>query len=112
LQLAGKRLADYLGRMDRESVIITLQAHQAELQRRGVRHAALFGSVARGDARPDSDIDIAIDIDEDALPDLFAYAGLKRYIAELFAGPVDVVDRAALKPWVRSTSIADLIYAF
>jgi predicted nucleotidyltransferase len=98
--------------MDCQSVIATLQAHQAELQRRGVRHAALFGSVARGDARPDSDIDIAIDLDEDALPDLFAYAGMKRYIAGLFPGPVDVVDRAALKPWVRDTSIADLVYAF
>ena len=98
--------------MDRQSVIATLQAHKAELQRRGVRHAALFGSVARGDARPDSDIDIAIDLDEDALPDLFAYAGMKRYIAGLFPGPVDVVDRAALKPWVRGASIADLIYAF
>ena len=38
-----------------------LQAHQAELQRRGVRHAAVFGSVARGDARPESDTDILIE---------------------------------------------------
>jgi predicted nucleotidyltransferase len=105
-----KGVAIYLAGMDRQSVIATLQAHQAELQRRGVRHAALFGSVARGDARPDSDIDI--DLDEDALTDLFAYAGMKRYIAGLFPGPVDVVDRAALKPWVSAASIADLVYAF
>jgi uncharacterized protein len=98
--------------MDSQSVIATLRAHQAELQRRGVRHAALFGSVARGDAGPESDIDIAIDLDEEAVPDLFAYAGMKRYIAGLFPGPVDVVDRAALRPGVRSLSAADLIYAF
>jgi len=98
--------------MDRQSIIATLKQHEAELRRLGVRHAALFGSAARGDAGPDSDIDIAIDLDEDAVPDLFAYAGMKRYIAGLFPGSVDVADRAALKPAVRNISIADLVYAF
>ena len=98
--------------MDRQSIIAILREHQTELQRRGVRHAALFGSVARGDAGPDSDIDIAIDLDEDALPDVFAYAGMKRYIAELFPGRVDVVDRAALRPGIRAFVTADLVYAF
>jgi predicted nucleotidyltransferase len=98
--------------MNRDHIISTLRAHEAELQRLGVRHAGLFGSVARGDAGPNSDIDIAIDLDEDALPDLYAYAGMKRYIAGLFPGPVDVVDRAALKPGIRPFADKDLVYAF
>ncbi len=99
-------------KMDRERIIATLRANQADLERQGVRHAALFGSMARGDNGSGSDIDILIDLDEEAVTDLFAYAGIKRRIAGLFDGSVDVVDRAALKPWVKDASAADAIYAF
>ena len=75
-------------------------------------HVALFGSRARGDNRPDSDIDIMIDIAPDAAEDVYAYAGLKLYIAQLFDGPVDVVDREGLKPYVRPAATADALYAF
>ena len=98
--------------MDREGIIATLKAHQAELERQGVRHAALFGSKARGDNDSRSDVDIMVELDEEAVADLFAYAGIKRRIAELFDGPVDVVDRAALRPWVKDASALDAIYAF
>jgi len=102
----------YFIAMNRQDIIATLQAHKAELNRQGVVHAALFGSAARGDAGPTSDIDILIELDEGAVADLFAYAGIKRHIAALFEGPVDVVDRAALHAWVKDKSAADAIYAF
>lgn len=98
--------------MDKDTVIAVLRAHRAELERLGVQHAALFGSVARGEARPDSDVDIAIDIDERALPDVYAYVGLKDRVAALFKERVDVVNRAFLRPQVRDNAAADLIYAF
>ena len=98
--------------MDKDAVIATLRAHRAELERLGVRHAALFGSLARGEAGPDSDIDIAVDLEPGAATDMFAYAGLKRQVAELFSGPVDVIDRAAFKSAFRRTAEPDLIYAF
>ncbi len=98
--------------MDREHVIAVLREHEAELRHRGVRRAALFGSVARGTATAASDIDILIEIDPAAPVDLFAYAGIKTYIAGLFAGPVDVVDRDALKPYLRRPVGADVVYAF
>ena len=66
---------------------------------------------ARGDNRPDSDIDIMIDIAPDAVQDVYAYVGLKNYIADLFTGTVDVVDREALKPYVRPAATADAVYA-
>jgi predicted nucleotidyltransferase len=37
---------------------------------------------------------------------------IKGYIAELFDGPVDVVNREGLKPYVRPAAMADVIYAF
>ena len=110
--LASRALLHYSELVTRNEIIRRLQAHKTELNRQGVLHAALFGSVARGEAGPASDIDIMIELDESAVPDIFAYAGIKRSIAELFDGPVDVVDRAALKPWVRDRSTADAIYAF
>jgi uncharacterized protein len=60
--------------------------------------AALFGSRARGDQRPGSDTDIMIEFGPTARIAVFDYAGLKGYIAELFDGPVDVVNRDGPKP--------------
>jgi predicted nucleotidyltransferase len=98
--------------MDRQDIIARLRENEAELRTRGVIHAALFGSRARDDARPDSDTDIMIDIDPMAHVTLFDYVGLKEYIASLFDGPVDVVNRAGLKPYVRPAATTDAIYAF
>ena len=75
-------------------------------------HAALFGSRARGDDNPDSDTDILIDIDPDSDVSIWGYVGLKAFIANLFDGPVDVVDREALKSYVAPAATTDAIYAF
>jgi predicted nucleotidyltransferase len=93
--------------MERDDIIARLRENEAALRARGVAHAALFGSRARGDARPGSDTDIMIEIDPGA--DVTA---LKDYIAGLFDGPVDIVDRAALKPYLRPAATTDAVYAF
>ena len=98
--------------MDRRHILETLRAHEALLRERGVAHVALFGSRARGDARPDSDIDIMVEIGPEARLGVWAYAGLKDCIAGLFGEPVDVVNRDGLKPYVRPAALADSIYAF
>ena len=52
--------------MTREEIIARLRENEAELPSGGVAHAALFGSRARGDAHPDSDTNILIEIDPEA----------------------------------------------
>jgi hypothetical protein len=91
--------------MDRQDIIARLRENESG-------HAALFGSRAHGDARSDSDTDIMIEIDPEARIGVWGYAGLKEYIASLFDGPVDVVNRDGLKPYVRPAVTANAIYAF
>jgi len=95
--------------MNRHEIVQKLKAYEPELRARGVTHAALFGLRARGDNRPDSDTDIMIDIDPAADISIYDYAGLKRYIASLFDGAVDVVDRDALRPYVRPPAEGDAV---
>ena len=98
--------------IDREEIIRMLRAHQAELRRRGVRHAALFGSVARGEGKRSSDIDVLIELEPQAPVGLFEYVGITQYLADLFPIRVDVANRSSLKPLVRPTIERDAIYAF
>jgi predicted nucleotidyltransferase len=98
--------------MNGQEIIARLQENERELRLRGVTHAAVFGSRARGDSRPESDTDIMIEIDPDAPVGVYEYVRIKEYIAGLFDGPVDVVEREALKPYVRPAATADAIYAF
>jgi hypothetical protein len=98
--------------MTRDEIIEKLREREADLRARGVAHAALFGSVARGDNRPDSDIDILVDLDPAIVVTIFDYAGVKDFIAAMFDRPVDVVSRESLKPRVRPRTTADAIYAF
>jgi uncharacterized protein len=107
-----QRRADAAAGIDRERVIATLRVHQAELLRRGVRHAALFGSIVRNKGKRTSDIDILIELDPEAPVGLFEYVGITQYLADLFPFRVDVANRSSLKPLVRPTIERDAIYAF
>jgi uncharacterized protein len=98
--------------LDLNDVLQTLRAHEADLRRLGVSHAAVFGSVARGEAGPESDIDVLVELDENRPMGIFAYARLKLYVNEILGGAADVVNRRTLKPLLRAGVLHDEIHAF
>ena len=93
-------------------VLNTLRLHEAELRRRGVCHAAVFGSVARGEVRTNRDVDVLVDLDPLAAIGIFEYARVKLYIAELLGESADVVNRKTLNPPLRDAIIRDAVTAF
>jgi uncharacterized protein len=98
--------------MDRREILAKLRENEAALRARGVAHAALFGSYARGDNGPDSDIDILIDIAPQAPVGLWEYVDIVQYLEDLFLNPVDIANRSRLKPHVRPSAEREALYAF
>jgi predicted nucleotidyltransferase len=97
---------------DLDKVIRTLRAHAQELKKRGVLHASVFGSVARGDGESDSDVDILVTLDPAKKIDLLEYVGLERHLSELLGRPADVARRDRLKPRIRAEALRDEVHAF
>lgn len=86
--------------MNRSETLTLLRQHKHELQRRfGVSRLAIFGSRARGQARPDSDVDVLVTFDGPA--DSARYFGVQFYLEDLLGCPVDLVTDKALRPALR-----------
>jgi predicted nucleotidyltransferase len=98
--------------MDNQEILARLRENETVLRARGVAHAALFASRARGDSRPDSDIDIMIEIAPQAPVGLFEYVAITQYLADLLPIQVDVANRSELKALVRPAAERDALYAF
>jgi predicted nucleotidyltransferase len=91
---------------------LNLNLNLNELRRFGVSHASVFGSVARGEASADSDIDVLVELDQDRPMGIFEYAKLKLYIHEILNGAGDVVNHRTLKPLLRDSILRDAVHAF
>ncbi|MBI4334125.1 MAG: nucleotidyltransferase family protein [Chloroflexi bacterium] len=81
--------------MRREEVIATLKRHEQELRRRRVRSLALFGSAARGEAGPRSDVDLLVEVDRPM--GLFGLVRIQHFLEQLLGGTqVDLVMKGAV----------------
>src|SRR5260221_12883652 len=74
-----------------DEIIGSLRAHASELREAGIRHLALFGSVARGEAGPQSDIDLVVELDHEAHTTLIGLGGLELSLGELLGRKVDLL---------------------
>ena len=89
------------------------QTSMADLCRQyQVRELSLFGSAARGDMRPDSDIDLLVDFLPGSDIDLVDYTGFMLDLSRLIGRKVDLVSKNGLKPLIRASVLeeARLLY--
>jgi predicted nucleotidyltransferase len=77
-----------------------------------VRRLALFGSTARGDRGPKSDVDLLIEVDAAQRFGLFAFLDLKNDLAGLLGRPVDLAFADAMRPRLRATVLRDAVEVF
>lgn len=97
--------------MKPREILDNLAAQQSELRRRGVRSLAVFGSVARGEAGEQSDVDLLVEFEPESRIGLFAFVDLRDYLSRLLRRPVDLVTREALHKRMRSRILQEAIYA-
>jgi predicted nucleotidyltransferase len=93
-------------------VLRCLREREAQLRAKGIGALWVFGSVARGDARPDSDIDLAIDFTPGPEPSLLALAAMKEDLAAALGRPVDLGERSAMKPRVAEAAAREMVRVF
>lgn len=89
------------GPPDLATILRTLRTHGAALRQRGVTGLWVFGSVARGEAAVDSDVDLLAAFDPAARLSLVGLASLRAELSDLIGAPADLVERDALRPAVR-----------
>jgi predicted nucleotidyltransferase len=94
--------------MRRDEALRLLTEHRAELEGMGVTSLALFGSVARDEAGPDSDVDILVEIRRPM--GLFGFAAIHLRLEEIFGRRVDLVTEESMRPRYYERIVGDLVH--
>lgn len=95
--------------MTRFEALQAIRDHSGEMSRFRVRSLSLFGSVARDEARPESDVDILVEFSEPV--GLFDFVRLRRFLEGVLDRRVDLATPAALKPRMRERILAEAVRA-
>ncbi|GIX27868.1 nucleotidyltransferase family protein [Pelomicrobium sp. G1] len=97
--------------MKRDEAIQKLRQHFPELRERfGVAHLSVFGSVARDEAGPESDVDILVEFSPDARVGLFGLIELQQRLEELLGCKVDVGTPQGLRPRIRDRVLSEAVH--
>lgn len=95
--------------MSRQQVLSTLRAHREALEERfGVARLSLFGSVARDEAVPGSDVDLLVEFDRPV--GLFLFLELQHHLETLCGCAVDLGTPQSLKPRLRARVMAEAVH--
>lgn len=97
--------------MERSEAITKLREHEAELKQLGVQHLYLFGSTARDEAQPDSDVDLFFDHERGKLG-LFDLMDVKERASSILGRKTDIMTRASLHPVLRARIEAAALQVF
>lgn len=92
----------------RDEILRKLEENLETIRGFGVVRLGIFGSYARGEATPGSDMDFLVEFHE---PTLQKYLRLKEYLEKLFGCSVDLVLATALKPRLKPIILGETVYA-
>ena len=92
---------------NKRKILGTLSANKAKIKSFGVRSLSLFGSSARGEDTPESDLDFVVEFEKKSFD---SYMDLKLFLEELFDRPVDLVLADGIKPKLRAAILRDAIH--
>lgn len=95
--------------MRQQEALAILATHQTRLKEFGVKSLMLFGSVARDEARTDSDVDLLVEFDRPV--GLFTFLRLKRYLEEILGRSVDLGTPDSLRPYLQEPVFREAIRA-
>jgi uncharacterized protein len=96
--------------MKQVEVITLVQSHQVQLQQLGVKSLDLFGSVARDQASPGSDVDILVELAEPV--GFFEFFRIQHYLEDLLQRPIDLGTIDALKEHLRQPVLREVVRVF
>ncbi len=97
--------------MDRDQVIAILRSHEQELRSKGVERVRIFGSVARGEQTPESDVDIAVDMDPSVKWSLFTLGGLQMDLSDWLQEEVHLSVFDWFRPSIRKRVLGEAVDA-
>jgi len=98
--------------MDREHLVATLREHEAELKSAGVVRLSLFGSVARGDSTPQSDVDLIAEFDAAKRFSVLGRVHLENRLADLLGAKVDLASTPMLREGVLERAAREAVVVF
>ncbi len=98
--------------MKREFLIENLLAQRERLQAQGVHHLAIFGSRARGDEKPGSDVDVLLDIPRGSSFSLVDLVGIEQIISDALGIPANAFMRRNLDHEFSSSIESDVVDIF
>jgi predicted nucleotidyltransferase len=104
---------EFMVRTNTADLVLPESEIAAICRRYQVKELCVFGSAARGEMRPESDIDLLVDFLPEARPGLLGLSAMMREFSGLLGRRVDLAVKPALKPYVRTSVLADshVIYA-
>jgi uncharacterized protein len=100
------------GLVERERVLGVLREQAPRLRARGIARLSLFGSMARGEAGSESDIDLLIEVDPEAGITFFALHELAVELGALLGRPVQLAFASTMRPWLRAWVEDDRVEVF
>jgi uncharacterized protein len=91
----------------RNDILDLLEAQRESIRRFGVTELGVFGSFARNEQRPNSDVDVLVEMDHNTFD---AYMDLLFFLEDLFGRKVDLVVKDTIKPMIRNRVLREAVY--